>query len=88
MWKGSIPKTSSAVVERLEYYMRRTKIRKLLFGITIGFVILCPTLILAEEITGTFDLIQTIDAALEANLGLKRSKEEVKPRGDQKSPDH
>ena len=58
--------------------MGRTKIRKLLFGITIGFVLLCPTLILAEEITGTFDLIQTIDAALAANLGLKRSKEEVK----------
>ncbi len=36
-----------------------------------------PALIFAEELTGTFDLTQTIDAALKANLGLKRSREEV-----------
>jgi outer membrane protein len=36
-----------------------------------------PALVLAEETTGTFDLIQTIEAALEANLGLKQSREQV-----------
>ena len=36
-----------------------------------------PALVLAEETTGTFNLIQTIETALKANLGLKRSKEEI-----------
>jgi outer membrane protein len=36
-----------------------------------------PAIVFAEETTGTFNLIQTIESALEANLGLKRSKEEV-----------
>jgi outer membrane protein len=36
-----------------------------------------PALTFAEEMTGPFDLVQTINAALKANLGLKRSKEEI-----------
>jgi outer membrane protein len=40
-------------------------------------MILSPALVLADETNGTFNLIQTIDAAIEANLGLKRSKEEI-----------
>ena len=57
--------------------MIRTQLRSLLFSISIGVMISFPALVLAEETTGTFDLIQTIEAALEANLGLKQSREEV-----------
>ena len=57
--------------------MIRTQLRRLLFSISIGVMISSPALVLAEEATGTFDLIQTIEAALEANLGLKQSREEV-----------
>jgi outer membrane protein len=57
--------------------MRRTQLRNLLFSISIGILILRPALVLAEETGGTFDLIQTIEAALKANLGLKQSREEV-----------
>jgi outer membrane protein len=44
---------------------------------SIGILILRPALVLAEETSGTFDLIQTVEAALKANLGLKQSREEV-----------
>ncbi len=57
--------------------MIRTQLRNLLFSICIGVMILSPALVLADETSGTFDLIQTIEAAIEANLGLKRSKEEI-----------
>jgi len=57
--------------------MIRTQLRNLLFSLTIGFLISCPAIVLAEETTGTFNLIQTIEAAFEANLGLKQSKEQV-----------
>ena len=57
--------------------MIRTQLRNLLFSICIGVMILSPALVLADETNGTFNLIQTIDAAIEANLGLKRSKEEI-----------
>jgi outer membrane protein len=52
-------------------------LRSLLFSISIGILIFRPALVLAEETSGTFTLIHTIEAALKANLGLKRSKEEV-----------
>jgi len=52
-------------------------LRSLLFSIGIGVMISYPAFTLAEETTGTFNLIQTIEAALEANLGLKQSREEV-----------
>ena len=51
--------------------------RSLLFSISIGVMISHPALVFAEETTGTFNLIQTIEAALKANLGLKQSKEDV-----------
>ena len=57
--------------------MIRTQLRNLLFSISIGVMISYPALVLAEETTGTFNLIQTIETALKANLGLKRSKEEI-----------
>ncbi len=57
--------------------MIRTQLRSLLFSIGIGILILRPSVVLAEETSGTFTLIHTIEAALKANLGLKRSKEEV-----------
>ncbi len=57
--------------------MLRTPLRSLLFSIAIGVMISYPALVSAEETTATFNLIQTIEAALKANLGLKRSKEEV-----------
>ena len=53
------------------------QLQRLLFSIGIGVMISCPAFTLAEETTGTFNLIQTIEAALEANLGLKQSREEV-----------
>ena len=77
MRKGSIHKTSFAAVERLEYNMIRTQLRSLLLSIAIGVMISYPAFVFAEETTATFNLIQTIEAALKANLGLKRSKEEV-----------
>jgi outer membrane protein len=61
----------------MEYIMIRTQLRSLLFSIGIGVMISYPAFVLAEETTGTFNLIQTIEAALEANLGLKQSREEV-----------
>ena len=57
--------------------MIRTQLRSLLFSIGIGVMISYPAFTLAEETTGTFNLIQTIEAALEVNLGLKQSREEV-----------
>jgi outer membrane protein len=53
------------------------QLQRLLFSIGIGLMISYPAFTLAEETTGTFNLIQTIEAALEANLGLKQSREEV-----------
>jgi len=53
------------------------QLQRLLFSICIGLMISYPAFTLAEETTGTFNLIQTIEAALEANLGLKQSREEV-----------
>ena len=61
----------------MEFMMIRTQLRSLLFSIGIGVMISYPAFTLAEETTGTFNLIQTIEAALEANLGLKQSREEV-----------
>ena len=57
--------------------MIRILLRSLLFSISIGVMMSYPALVSAEETTGTFDLIQTINAALEANLSLKQSREEV-----------
>ena len=57
--------------------MIRTHLGKLILITIIGILILCPALVLSKETDKKFDLIQTIDTALKANLGLKQSKEEV-----------
>ena len=57
--------------------MIRTQLRSLLISISIAILTSSPALVFADETIGTFNLIQTIDTALKANLGLKRSKEEV-----------
>src|SRR5210317_1825879 len=57
--------------------MIRTHLRSLLVSISIAILTLSPALVFADETIGTFNLTQTIDTALKANLGLKRSKEEV-----------
>ena len=44
---------------------------------TLGFLILLPAFIAAEADDGRFNLSQTIEAALKANLGLQRSKDEI-----------
>ena len=58
-------------------FMRGKQLRNLLFSMGIGLMISYPGPVLAEEMAGAFDLTQTIEAALKANLGLKQSKEEV-----------
>ena len=57
--------------------MIRTQLRSFLISIGIAILTSSPALVFADETTGTFNLTQTIDTALKANLGLKRSKEEV-----------
>jgi len=57
--------------------MIRTPLRSLLIRISIGVMILSPALVIADETSGTFNLLQTIEAALEVNLNLKQSKEEI-----------
>ena len=57
--------------------MIRTRFRSLLISISIAVLTSSPALVFADETIGTFNLIQTIETALKANLGLKRSKEEV-----------
>ncbi len=53
------------------------QLQSLLVCIGIGLTISFPALVVAQETTGTFNLTQTIETALKANLGLKQSKEEV-----------
>ena len=57
--------------------MIRTQLRSFLISIGIAILTSSPAIVFADETIGTFNLIQTIDTALKANLGLKRSKEEV-----------
>ena len=49
----------------------------MLVCIGIGLTISYPALVIAQETTVTFNLAQTIETALKANLELKQSKEEV-----------
>ncbi|MBW2656477.1 MAG: TolC family protein [Deltaproteobacteria bacterium] len=53
------------------------KWRILVYSMTLGFLILLPVFIAAEADDGRFNLSQTIEAALKANLGLQRSKDEI-----------
>jgi len=57
--------------------MRQKQLRNLLFSITIGLILSYPLLIFAEEAAGALNLVQTIETALDANLKLQRSKDEV-----------
>ncbi len=58
-------------------FMIEKRLRNLLFSVGMGLIISYSMPVLAEEMTGTFNLTQTIAAALKANLELKQSKEEV-----------
>jgi outer membrane protein len=54
-----------------------TPLQRLILITIISILISRPGIVFAEETPETFDLIQTIETALKANLGLKQSKEEV-----------
>jgi len=58
--------------------MTRQLFRNILFELIVGVMLLNPVFIIAEDTANTLNLQQTIDAALEANLGLQQSIEEVK----------
>ena len=53
------------------------QLQRLLVYIGIRLTISYPAPVIAQETTGTFNLTQTIETALKANLSLKQSKEEV-----------
>jgi len=57
--------------------MTHKKWQILLYAITLGYLFLLPDFVTAEAVDGTFNLQQTIEAALKANLELQRSKDEV-----------
>ena len=59
------------------FMMSNISIRNLLFCLTIGCLTLFPLASSPKEAPKALSLKETIDAALEANLGLKRSQEEV-----------
>jgi len=70
--------TIKAIVKGAAIKMERTRIGGWLGGITIGLILFYPVLISAQEQAGTLNLQETINAALEANLGLKQAEAEVK----------
>ncbi len=61
----------------MKLYTTHKKWRILVYSMTLGFLILLPVFIAAEADDGRFNLSQTIEAALQANLELQRSKVEV-----------
>jgi len=61
----------------LELCTTHKKWRILLYSITLGYLFLLPDFVTAEAVDGTFNLRQTIEAALKANLELQRSKDEI-----------
>jgi outer membrane protein len=61
----------------LKLYTTHKKWRILVYSMTLEFLILLPVFIAAEADDGRFNLSQTIEAALKANLGLQRSKDEI-----------
>jgi outer membrane protein len=62
---------------RLEFDMKRKTKLSILVFIIIGVMFSYPVIIQAEDVTETLNLGQTIEAAIRANLGLQRSKDEV-----------
>ena len=61
----------------MKLYTTHKKWRILVYSMTLGFMILLPVFIAAEADDGRFNLSQTIEAALKANLEIQRSKDEV-----------
>jgi len=57
--------------------MKHKKWRILLYGIILGCLLLRPGFVSAEADGETLNLRQTIEAALQANLELQRSKDEI-----------
>ena len=57
--------------------MKHKKWRILLYGIILGCLLLRPEFVSAEADGETLNLRQTIEAALQANLELQRSKDEI-----------
>jgi outer membrane protein len=57
--------------------MNQNKLCLLIFIIAVGYLSLRPDFVRAEAVDGTFNLRQTIEAALKANLELKKSKDEI-----------
>jgi outer membrane protein TolC len=53
-------------------------LRNLFFYLTIGCLTLFPVASSGDDADKALSLKETIDTALEANLGLKRSQEEVR----------
>jgi outer membrane protein len=57
--------------------MNQNKWSRLIFIIVFGYLLLLPGFGYAETVDGMFNLSQTIEAALKANLELQRSKDEI-----------
>jgi len=57
--------------------MNQNKLCLLIFITALGYLFLQPAFVTAEAVDGTFNLRQTIEAALKANLELKKSKDEI-----------
>jgi outer membrane protein len=58
--------------------MIRTRLDGLLCSLFFGFILFYPALNFAQETAETMNLQETINAALQANLGLKQAEAEVK----------
>ncbi len=57
--------------------MNQNKLQRLIFIIALGYLLLAPGFLFAEAANGTFNLRQTIETALKANLELQKSKDEI-----------
>jgi len=57
--------------------MNQNKLQRLIFIIALGYLLFAPGLLFAEAVNGTFNLRQTIETALKANLELQKSKDEI-----------
>lgn len=57
--------------------MKPDRLQRLIFFVTVGWLVFLPGLISAEADDGTFTLRKTVESALEANLELKKSLDEI-----------
>ena len=69
----------------MKSYIKPKKLRISVYGITLGLLILFPVFTSAAADNGRFNLSQTIETALEANLELQRSKDEIEAAAAAKS---